>query len=106
MQGATLEELRDLSRRSRRTLAWGMAASAGCLLLLPLAFYAADALPRWSAWSAGAAVILGGALFVRFAHVAGQERGAFRALFRAARERALVRTLVPEGAAPEKTLRR
>lgn len=106
MQGATLEELRDLSARSRRTLAWGMIASAGSLVLLPLAFYAADAMPRWSAWSAGLAIVLGGSLFVRFAHVAGQERGAFRALFRAARERALARTLVPDGATPEKSLRR
>lgn len=96
MQGATLDELRDLSRRSRRTLGWGVVAAAGGLLLLPLTFLAADLWPHLAAWAAGLAILLLGGLLLKFAHVAGQERGAYRLLFRQARERALTRTLAPE----------
>ena len=99
MQGATLEELRDLSRRSRRTLAWGVVAVATCLLLLPATFLAADLLPAYASSAAGLAVVLGGVLLLKFAHVAGQERGEFRRLFRQARERVLARTVTPEAAA-------
>lgn len=95
MQGATLEELRDLSRRSRRTLAWGALSVALALLLLPLVFLVADAAPSLAPWAAGGAVVLAGVPCLKFAHVAGQERGAFRRLFREAKRRALTRTLTP-----------
>lgn len=97
MQGATLDELRDLSRRSRRTLAWGLLAVGGTLLTLPFAFLLADLLPAYASWSAISAVLLGGALLLKFAHAAGQERGAFRKLFRQAQRDVLTRTLTPEG---------
>jgi hypothetical protein len=99
MQGATLDELRDLSRRSRRTLAWGALSVATTLLLLPLTFFVADAFPAFASWAAGGAVVAAGLLFLKFAHAAGQERGAFRKLFRDAKRRALARTLTPEGPA-------
>lgn len=96
MQGASIEELRDLSRRSRRTLAWGVLGLSACLLALPVTFYVADAWPGLASWAAGLAVLLGGALLLKFAHVAGQERGAFRLLFRQAKQHALARTLTPD----------
>ena len=101
MQGATLEELRDLSRRSRKTLAWGVLAVATCLLLLPVTFLLAARLPAHASWAALGAILLGGVLLLKFAHVAGQERGEFRRLFRQAKQRALARTLVPEPPAAE-----
>lgn len=96
MHGATLEELRDLSRRSRRTLAWGLLAATACLLALPASFFLADAAPALAPHAATRAVVLGGLLLLKFAHVAGQERGAYRALFRKAQRAALARTLTPE----------
>ena len=96
MQGASVDELRELSRRSRRTLAWGTLAVATSLLLLPVTFLLADLLPALAAWSATGAILLAGLLLLKFAHVAGQERGEFRRLFRAARQRALTRTLTPD----------
>ena len=105
MQGATLEELRDLSRRSRRTLAWGVLAVATCLLLLPVTFLLADLRPALASWAAVGAILLGGALLLKFAHVAGQERGEFRRLFRLAKQRALARTLTPEAPAAQTAAR-
>lgn len=110
MQGATISELRDLSRRSRRTLAWGTVGLAACLLALPVTFFVADQWPGHAPWAAGLAVLLGGALLLKFAHVAGQERGAYRLLFRQAKQQALARTLTPEAApaaasAPSQTRR-
>lgn len=92
MQGATLEELRDLSRRSRRAHRYGVGAIVGALLLVPLAIAAPFS------WVPYAAVVLGGALLLRYAHVAGEERGAFRKVFARIREDRLTRTLVPVAA--------
>ena len=100
MQGATLEELRDLSRRSRRTLAWGALAVTASLVMLPTVFTLADLAPGLAAWAATGAVLLGGLLFLKFAHAAGQERGEFRRLFRQAKRNALDRTLTPTAPAP------
>lgn len=93
MQGATLAELRDLSRRSRRTHRWGLASLVGALALVPVAL----ALPF--AWAPYAATMGGGALLLRYAHVAGQERGAFRKVFARIREDRLARTIVPDAPA-------
>lgn len=94
MQGATLEELRDLSRRSRRAHRAGILSLVGALLLVPLALVAPVA------WAPYAAVVAGGMILLRYAHVAGQERGAFRKVFARIKEDRLARTLVPKG--PEK----
>lgn len=76
----TLDDVRALARRSRRTHAWALVAIAGALALVPaqlaLAPYVA---PEWVALGA---VALGGALLLRFAYVAGEERGAYRKLFK------------------------
>lgn len=101
MHGATLEELRDLSRRSRRTLAWGVVAVGGTLAALPLVFLVADLAPGLAGAAAILAILLGGALLLKFAHVAGQERGAFRKLFRAAKSSALAKTVAGTAPVPE-----
>lgn len=100
MQGATLQELRDLSRRSRRTLAWGALSVATSLVMLPAVFALADAAPALAPWAAAVAVVLGGVLFLKFAHAAGQERGEFRRIFRQAKLATLSRTLRPDAPAP------
>lgn len=77
---ATLEELRDLSRRSRRAQRWGFLGALVVLLLVP----AQVMLAPWpeGAWTAMGAVAVGGGAFVRYAYLAGEERGAFRRVFR------------------------
>lgn len=97
MQGATIEEMRELSRRSRRAHRWGMLAIAGALALVPVALLAP------LAWAPYLAVVLGGALLLRYAHVAGQERGAFRKVFARMKEDRLRRVLVPD--APKATVK-
>ena len=95
MKGATIDELRDLSRRSRRTQRVGMLALLVALVLFPAQVF----LATWiaAAWLAPVSLAVGGALFVHFAYVVGQERGAFRRVFRRI---AQTRTLVPEAPAP------
>lgn len=82
MHGATLEELRELARRSRRSHGWGvltlalaMAAAAAVGVLHSLA-------PGWMWPATYAGLVANGAAFLRFAYVAGEERGAFRRVFR------------------------
>lgn len=76
----TVDDVRALARRSRKTHRWGMLAVTGALLFVP----AQLALAPWvsQAWLGLAAVLLGGLLLLRFAFVAGAERGAYRLLFR------------------------
>ena len=81
MTSATIEELRDLARHSRRTAAWGVLALTGALLLFPIVTLAYELWPASRAWFTFGAFATGGALLVRFAFVAGQERGAFRKVF-------------------------
>lgn len=97
MAAPTVEDLRELSRRSRRAQAWGFLAILAALLLFP----ALVLLEAWvdSSWLAVAALAVGGALFTRYAFVAGEERGAFRKVFRRLAEERKTRTLVPTEAA-------
>lgn len=109
MTGATLEELRDLSRRSRRAQRWGALAILATLLLVPLGSLLESTLG--AGWTQYATVLAGGLLFLVYAYYAGEERGAFRKVFRRIKDERRVRTLVPEGpekepAAVELTVRR
>lgn len=89
MQGPTIEELRELSRRSRQTQGVGFLALAAGLVGVVLASMSWDAL-------AYAGLGVAGLAFVAYAHAAGKERGAFRRVFRRmATERK--RTLVVQG---------
>lgn len=97
MQGPTIEELRDLSLRSRRAHAWGLLGLAGAMLAVPLLAAAWTAWPGAVAWAAAGLTTACGALLLRYAHLAGQERGAFRRAFRRAREASRTRTIVPDG---------
>lgn len=81
MRPATPDELRELSRRSRATQRTGAAAILVALLGVPLAV-------TFGGWMAYAALGAGGAMLVLYARVAGQERGAFRALFRSLKKSA------------------
>ena len=94
MEGATLAELRDIARRSRRTQRTGFLALLGALLMFPLHLVASAWLPTTPLAYGGVAI--GGALFVRYAFVAGKERGEYRRIFaRLAQERRVTRTIVP-----------
>lgn len=97
MQGATLEELRELSRRSRRTQRIAFLALLAVLVMVPAALVA----QAWLAPSvaATAVVVLGGALLLWYAYVAGQERGAYRKVFARLQEARRTRTLVPDAPA-------
>lgn len=100
MNGPTLDELRDLSRRSRRTQRWGFLTILGTLLLVPAASFFAGS-PHLS-WALAITLVVGGLLFTRFAFVAGQERGAYRRVFKRLNdERKAARTLVVQESAPE-----
>lgn len=94
MTGPTLEELRELSQRSRRAHGWGILAILGTLLLLPLSVLLAGFVPQ--AWLAYGATLVGGGLFVAYGYQAGKERGAFRRVFRRVKEEHRLRVLVPE----------
>lgn len=98
MVAPTVEELRELSRRSRRAQAWGFLAILAALMLFP----ALVLLETWvsSSWLAVAALVVGGALFTRYAFVAGEERGAFRKVFRRLADERKTRTIVPSEPAP------
>lgn len=88
MVEVTVEELRDLSHRARRAHAWGVGVVAAGMLTLPVYLYLASVLPAFLAgWSAFALMLGLGALLLRFAHIAGEERGAYRKLFREVRQR-------------------
>ncbi|HET6405483.1 MAG TPA: hypothetical protein VFH78_12625 [Candidatus Thermoplasmatota archaeon] len=93
---ATLEELRDLSRRSRRAQRWGFLALLAALLLYPAQVLASQWLDATLVAVAGLA--LAALPFVRYAYLAGEERGAFRRVFRRLADERRTRTLVPEDA--------
>lgn len=102
---ATLAELRDLSRRSRRAQRWGFLALIVALLLYPAQVLLGQ---RWDPTYATIGALVVGALpFVRYAYLAGEERGAFRKVFRRLAdeklEAQLTRTIVPSasGAQPD-----
>lgn len=84
-EGFSLVELRELSERSRRTMRWAFVAACGALLLYPVGLALSSWLPGH--WGYYASASFGGALLVKFAHVAGQERGAYRGLFRRVKAR-------------------
>jgi hypothetical protein len=94
---ATLEELRELSRRSRRAQRWGFLAILAVMLAVPLEIV----LARYAAaWGSVIILVMAGLAFVAYAYVVGQERGAFRRVFaRLAQEKRGTRTLVPEAPA-------
>ena len=94
----TLQELRELSKRSRRVAGWGTVALAGTLVLFPVLALVASLAPAWYGYATYAALALGGALLLRFAFIAGQERGEYRKVFRRARESARTRSVPVEGA--------
>lgn len=95
MTGPTLEELRELSQRSRRAQRWGALAILSTLLLVPLGALLQGLVA--AAWVQYGTVLAGGVLFLAYAYFAGEERGAFRRVFRRVKEDARVRTLFPEG---------
>lgn len=97
--GASLDELRDLSRRSRRTQRWGFLTILGTLVLVPAASFFAGT-PHLS-WALALTLVAGGLLFTRFAFVAGQERGAYRRVFKRINDerKAARRLVVQEGPA-------
>lgn len=80
--GPTMDELRALSRASRRASGWGAGAHIATLMLFPAVAVVYAVAPAWFVYAIYAALGLGGLLFIRYAHVAGQERGAFRKVFR------------------------
>lgn len=75
MQGASIEELRELSRRSRRAQTAGFLGLLLALALVPVALVV-------PAWATLAVFATGGLAFVGYAYAVGQERGAFRRVFR------------------------
>lgn len=75
MQGATIEELRELSRRSRRAQKVGFLGLILTLALVPLAVMLPARTTMFVFTAAGLA-------FVGYAYAVGQERGAFRKVFR------------------------
>lgn len=94
--GPTLDELRELSRRSRRAQRWAFAGMVVLLALYPAQLALAPWAPAWALVYGGA--VVGGALVAWAAFVAGEERGAFRRVFRRIKEeKKRTRTLVPEG---------
>lgn len=96
MDGATREELRELGRRSRRAQRWGFLGMLAMLLLVA----AQGALHAWvrEPWLSVALVGTGGAALLRYAYLAGEERGAFRKVFRRiAEDRRATRVVVQEG---------
>jgi len=87
----TVDDLRELSRRSIRAQNAGFLAMLGTLLLFPVV-----ALLGMTWWTLGGAAVVGGALFVHYAWRAGEARGAFRRAFKRLKaERRAARTLVP-----------
>ena len=79
MTGASLAELRDLSRRSRRAQKRGFLAILLVLVAVPLELI----LSRFvGSWGPAIVVITGGLAFVSYAYAVGEERGAFRRVFR------------------------
>lgn len=102
MQGPSLQELRELSTRSRRAQRWGFFGFLGALLLVPAQLMLAS---RFAAeWLALASLLAGGALLLRYAYLAGEERGAFRKVFRRLADERRTRTLVPEAPAAPLTV--
>lgn len=97
----TLQELRELSKRSRRVAAWGTVALAGTLVMFPVLALVATFAPAWYAYATYAGLGLGGALLLRFAFIAGEERGEYRKVFRRAREDARTRTVPVQAPAAE-----
>ncbi|HUR68413.1 MAG TPA: hypothetical protein VM370_04145 [Candidatus Thermoplasmatota archaeon] len=87
MHGATLDELRELSRRSRSAQGAAFAGLGATLV--------------GSAFGAFWAVLSGGLALVGFAYVMGQERGAFRRVFkRIAEDKRSRRLEIQEPGAP------
>jgi hypothetical protein len=80
MRDATLPEVRALARRSRATQRAGLLALVIALLAAPIAL-------AWGEWAGAAAVVAAGALTIVWARLAGQERGAYRALLRTLKAR-------------------
>lgn len=80
MVGPSMEDLRELSRRSRRTQRVGFLSFFAVLVAIPFQLV----LARWleGIWLAAALIVVGGAAFVSFAFVVGEERGAFRRVFK------------------------
>lgn len=95
---ATLQEIRELSRRSRRAQRRGLLGMLTLLLAIPAHHILAPTLG--TSWAAALAVTAGGATLVAYAHAVGEERGAFRRVFRRiADEKQETRTIVPGEAA-------
>jgi uncharacterized membrane protein (DUF485 family) len=85
---ATLEEIRELSTRSRRAQAWAALSLVITLAFFPLLALVAAARPAWLSGAVWGATIASGALFVATAYVTGQSRGAFRRVLRRVRRAA------------------
>lgn len=84
--GPTMEDLRALSRASRRASGWGAFSLLATLLMFPAVAVVYAVAPPWLAYALYVALAASGLLFIRYAHVAGQERGAFRKVFRRLQE--------------------
>lgn len=96
MQGASLAELRDLSRTSRRAQQRGFLAILLVLLSVPIELLVARFV---GTWGPALIVVTGGLMFVWYAHSVGQERGAFRRVFRRLSEERKTRRLDVQGPA-------
>lgn len=93
----TLEELRELSLRSRRAQRWGFLAALILIMLYPAQILLAQWVPV--PYAAVGALAIGAIPAVRFAYLAGAERGAFRRVFRRLADERRTRTIVPDGPA-------
>ena len=103
---ATLDELRELSRRSLRAQRWTTLAMLGTLALFPALALAWTARPDAFVAATWGATALAGALFVATAFVTGQARGAFRKVMRRVKkESRAARRLVPSAPAKEEITR-
>lgn len=85
-----MEDLRELSQRSRRTMRAGLAAVALALLLFPLALLVG------ASWALYPALGVAGLVTVGYAKIAGEERGAYRRIFRRLKDEKRTRRLVPD----------
>lgn len=96
MTGAKLDELRELSLRSRRAQRWGFLAALIALLLHPTQLLATHTTDPTLA--SAIALALGALPLLRYAYLAGEERGAFRRVFRRLADERRTHTIVPTDA--------
>ncbi len=82
MVDVSLDELRALARRSRHAHKWGALTVTAGMVAIPATLVANQLPPTWALVAFFTLMLGVGAMLVRFAHAAGQSRGAYRKLFR------------------------